>query len=86
MLAGPIADDLYELRARTIDRIGAIAGRFAPGADTETIEAYAHAISGAGEQLGRWWIHHPHIPRPRVVDRYVTIAVAALTALAASPS
>ncbi|QUQ65657.1 TetR/AcrR family transcriptional regulator [Kutzneria sp. CA-103260] len=81
VLTGPIAEDLYALRARTIDRIAAIAARFAPTASPEAIAAYAHFISGAGEQLGRWWLHNPDIPRPRVVANYVSFATAALTQL-----
>lgn len=82
VLTGPIADELFALRARTIDRIAAIAARFAPTADPEATTAYAHFVSGAGEQLGHWWLHNPAIPRDRVVSRYVAFATAALTRLA----
>jgi AcrR family transcriptional regulator len=82
-LIGPIAEQLYDLRAGTIDRIAAIAGRFAPDATSEAVTASAHALSGAGEQLGRWWLRNPQIPRQRVVDHYLTFAVGALTQLSA---
>ena len=30
--------------------------------------AAAHAISGVGEQLGRWWIKNPTVLHARVVE------------------
>jgi hypothetical protein len=31
---------------------------------------WAHQVSGAGEQLGRWWLRHRGIPRERIVAFY----------------
>ena len=82
VLVGALADQLYALRARTIDRIAGIAARFAPQAGAEATTAAAHAISGAGEQLGRWWLHNPEVTRQRVVEHYLTFALPALHGLA----
>ena len=30
--------------------------------------AYAHAMSGAGEQLAKWWRRNPHIPLGDIVQ------------------
>ncbi|MET3803240.1 AcrR family transcriptional regulator [Nakamurella sp. UYEF19] len=73
-LGGTLADQIYELRTDTIDRISAITTRFAPHADREAVTAHAHAVSGAGEQMGRWWLHNPDIPRERIVDHFCTFA------------
>ncbi|MFI9387929.1 TetR/AcrR family transcriptional regulator [Kutzneria sp. NPDC052558] len=78
VLTGPIADDLYALRSRTIDRIADVVTRFAPTAGAEAIATYAHFISGAAEQLGRWWLRNPDTPRDRVVANYVAFATGAL--------
>jgi len=69
-LVGPLAEQLGDLRDMTVDQIGLLARRFAPLAEPEQITAWAHAVSGAGEQLGRWWLRNPDIPRVRVVAFY----------------
>ncbi|WP_226351548.1 hypothetical protein [Pseudonocardia sp. ICBG601] len=38
--------------------------------DDERSLAFAYAISGVGEQLGRWWLTRPDIPRSTVVAYY----------------
>jgi AcrR family transcriptional regulator len=90
-LVGPLADQLAELRDKTVDQIALLAKRFAPDANTEQTTLWAHAVSGAGEQLGRWWLRNPDIPRERVVDFYsdflndaVEHLVAATASLAAA--
>jgi len=82
-VTGPLAEQLFELRVATIDRIADIARRFAPGAKPQALDAFAHFISGAGEQLGRWWLHHPTVPRRRVVAHFVTFTSGALATLSA---
>jgi AcrR family transcriptional regulator len=83
-LVGSLADQIYELRTQTIDRISAITIRFAPHADREAVTAHAHAVSGAGEQIGRWWLHNPEIPRERIVDHFCTFARRTFLQLAAA--
>jgi AcrR family transcriptional regulator len=69
-LVGPLADQLAELRDITVDQIGLVLRQYAPNASDEELTLWAHAASGAGEQLGRWWMRHPRIPRKRIVDFY----------------
>jgi AcrR family transcriptional regulator len=69
-LVGPLAEQLADLRDTTVNQIGMLARRFAPLAEPEQITTWAHAVSGAGEQLGRWWLRNPDIPRARVVAYY----------------
>jgi AcrR family transcriptional regulator len=66
-LVGPLADQLAELRDQTVDQIALASAPFARHAEPERITAWAHAVSGAGEQLGRWWLRNPEIPRERIV-------------------
>jgi AcrR family transcriptional regulator len=69
-LVGPLAEQLGDLRDTTVGQIALLARRFAPLAEAEQITTWAHAVSGAGEQLGRWWLRNPEIPRARVVAFY----------------
>lgn len=81
LLVGPNADALDGLRTHTVDRIAGLIARFAPAADPERVTAYAHALSGSGEQLGRWWLRNPQIPRTRLVAHHSSFARAALESL-----
>src|SRR2546427_1785910 len=88
-LVGPLADQLADLRDTTVQQIAGIAARFAPDAGAEQTTAWAHAVSGAGEQLGGWWIRNLEIPRERVVAFYsdfLEAAVNHLIATAATPA
>jgi AcrR family transcriptional regulator len=76
-LVGPLADQLAELRDATVAKIGLVARHYAPDASAEEVSAWAHSVSGAGEQLGRWWLRNPRIPRKRVVAFYSDFLYAA---------
>lgn len=80
-LVGPLADELADLRAHTVERIAAMIAPYKPGVEPERLLACAHAISGAGEQLGRWWLRNPKVPRKRVVGYHRDFSVAAAGAL-----
>jgi AcrR family transcriptional regulator len=85
MLLGPLADQLAEQRFGTVERIADVLRPHAPDADPERILAFAHMLSGAGEQLGRWWLHHLDVPRERVVTHLVELAWNGLRELGTSP-
>jgi hypothetical protein len=51
-----------------------------PCLDDDTTDALAHAIVGAGESLANWWLEHPEIPRERVVNWYVNMVRAGVSA------
>jgi AcrR family transcriptional regulator len=76
--SGELGRRLDDLRAGTIERIASAARRVAPDADPDRVTAYAHAISGVGEQLGRWWLTRPDVPLHRVVGYYRDFIVSAL--------
>jgi AcrR family transcriptional regulator len=79
---GELADGLIELRTGTIERIIALmSARLPAGVQASTVEGCAFAISGVGEQLGRWWLRHPKLPRATVVNHYKTFIVGGLEAM-----
>lgn len=73
-LRGELADELTTLRAGTIDAIAALARRQRPDLKPEAAAAFAYAVSGIGEQLGRWWLTKPSMTKRRVLT-YYTAAV-----------
>ena len=68
-LSKELATRLTAMRQHTIVRIADLTRHFATF-DEERNVAFAYAISGVGEQLGRWWINNPDVPRSRVVEHY----------------
>jgi AcrR family transcriptional regulator len=69
--AGPISDDIAELRNATVVRLASVLRRFMPAeVDDLTVLAYTHAASGSGEQLARWWRRTPDL----TIDRLAEIA------------
>jgi AcrR family transcriptional regulator len=75
-LVGPIADQLADLRESTVRQLAMVFAAYAPHADAEEVSAFAHAASGSGEQLGRWWLRNSEIPRERIVElhsEFVTV-------------
>ena len=72
---GELGDRLTELRFVTVRMIlENIRCSVTESVDEERLEAAAHSISGVGEQLGRWWIKNPDIPRARIVDYYTSFS------------
>jgi AcrR family transcriptional regulator len=69
-LQGEFGEELAELRRATVARIGEVLSALLPDVDRERLSAYAHAISGAGEQLGRFWLANPQLPRTRLAEYF----------------
>src|SRR5439155_11521815 len=72
--AGPMGRLAAELRFRTADQIAALFSLAFPDIDAREVNAYAHVVSGGGEQLARWWRRNPDVPLDTVVDRLMTVA------------
>jgi AcrR family transcriptional regulator len=72
-VAGAVAEEAAELRFQTAEKIAALVTSAAPGVPAEHALAYAHAISGCGEQLAKWWRRHPDVPLEDIVDRQMEI-------------
>ncbi len=66
---GPLADELAAERNRTVELIAVLLRDFAPDAEPDRINSYANLISGAAEQLGRWWLRNRHVSR-EAISRY----------------
>ncbi|GAA0583165.1 TetR/AcrR family transcriptional regulator [Kribbella sandramycini] len=77
-LSKELADQLTELRRHTILRIAAMLTRLTTPDDPRTL-AFAYAVSGVGEQLGRWWLANPATPRAQVVTLFRDFTTPALT-------
>jgi AcrR family transcriptional regulator len=73
VLPGQYDRRLADLRFRTIEQIEVLLRAAAPSAPRQRIEAAAHAVSGAFERLGHWWLRHRDIPRADVVGHGVDI-------------
>jgi hypothetical protein len=76
-----LTDALDDLRTNTVDRIAELITGFVPDADPERVAAFAHALSGSGEQLGRWWLRNPQIPRARLVGHHYAFGRSAFDSL-----
>jgi AcrR family transcriptional regulator len=67
-VAGTVAAEVGDLRYDTADKIATLVRAAVPHIADEPASAYAHAISGACEQLAKWWRRHPGVTRDAVVD------------------
>jgi AcrR family transcriptional regulator len=75
------ADVMDRMRERNAQAIGALLAHVlaergtAPGTTPEDVAIVAHALTGAGEQVGRWWLLHPEVPEEVVVERFVALGL-----------
>lgn len=79
---GRVGEIASELRFRTADQIAALFHMAVPTVDLENTSAYAHVVSGGGDQLAHWWRKHPHVALETVVDHLLTVAWDGLRQLA----
>lgn len=78
---GYLAEQLTDLRFSTVERIVNLGRRLLPDTPEETLQIAAHAVSGMGEQLGRWWLRNPGVPVATVSARFATAATAVVREL-----
>ncbi len=85
--AGPIADEVTRLRFETVQLLAETFTAYAkPSLDAHTILGFAHATSGLGEQLGRWWRTTPDLTIDQLTELATQYIWAALSpAIAAAP-
>jgi AcrR family transcriptional regulator len=67
-VAGPVVGAARLLRFETVAKITAMLSPLMPEAELYLVEMQAHALSGAAEQLAKWWIENEQIERHVVVD------------------
>lgn len=80
---GAVAAEVATLRDQLIHRVTelleqCVADRDAPPADRRALEAFAHAVVGAGESLANWWLAHPDVSQGTVVRWLMGITANAL--------
>jgi AcrR family transcriptional regulator len=80
-LTGAVAQEAMRLRFATVGVIADLLHAVNPERPRQEAEAFAHALSGAGEQLERWWRQNPDIPRQAVVDYLFRFAWSGLSQL-----
>ncbi|WP_232677166.1 TetR/AcrR family transcriptional regulator [Nocardioides sp. R-C-SC26] len=67
-MVGDLGEQLSAARFHTVALIASLLRtHLAEDASTPEIEVMAHLVSGALEQLGRWWVRHPDVARADVV-------------------
>jgi AcrR family transcriptional regulator len=74
-----IADAMRELNAEAIGRMLEADPRVASLSELDR-GVIAHALTGAGEQVGRWWLARPEITKQVAVERFDRIARAIVLA------
>jgi AcrR family transcriptional regulator len=65
---GPLAEQTGELRFMTAEQIASLFIAAAPHIPRYEAVAAAHIVSGAAEQLARWWHRNPDISLETVVE------------------
>ena len=77
-VAGPAAQAAGQLRFDTVNRIAFLLDDLKGVMPEEEIVATAHALSGAGEQLAKWWLTQPALPKATVVNTMFNLLWAGL--------
>lgn len=70
---GPLARQTAELRFMTAEQIATLFIAAAPHVARYEAVGAAHIVSGAAEQLARWWHRNPDIALQTVVDGIMTV-------------
>lgn len=70
---GRLAGETAELRFMTAEAIAALVIAAAPSIPHEEASGAAHIISGAAEQLTRWWHRHDDVSIERLVDGLMSV-------------
>lgn len=78
VFVGPMAEDLWNLRVGTVERIAMLVTTFAPSLEDQDAEFLAHSIAGSGEGLGRWWYRNRHVSREVIVGWFVDTVSASI--------
>jgi AcrR family transcriptional regulator len=81
-VAGPAAEEAARLRFSTVEGIAQLFAGVTRSSDRTELLAYAHALSGAGEQLAKWWLTRPDLRREQVVAVMVQLMWQGLRPLA----
>ena len=72
-ILGELGRRLSDARFQTVERIVDLLRLHLEGESETTIHAIGHLMSGALEQIGRWWIRNPDLTRDQLVDYAVNV-------------
>jgi AcrR family transcriptional regulator len=80
--SGPAINDMRARNAQAIAELVAVTARDGGREpDPISLQVVGHALVGCGEQVGRWWLEHPEVPRDEVVDRFLAVAQGTVAAV-----
>jgi AcrR family transcriptional regulator len=82
-VAGTVAERAEQMRFETVEKIAGLIRAAAPDHPAQAAVAYAHAMSGSGEQLAKWWRRNPHIPLAEIVQYHFDVVWTGLEQMAA---
>jgi AcrR family transcriptional regulator len=75
-------DAVNEMRTRNAEVVADLIGRdiAAAGGELpkEDLQLLGHLIVGAGEQVARWWLEHPEVPKERTIERFLAATQGAI--------
>lgn len=69
-VTGHVAEEALRMRFATVTALADLIHAAVPRAPRREVEAFAHALSGAGEQLERWWRDNPELSRQEIVGHF----------------
>ena len=71
-----------DMRRRNAEVIASLIARDVEAADghldEEAVELLGHLIVGSGEQVARWWLERPGIPKEQAIERFLAATEAAI--------
>lgn len=83
-VAGAVAGEVADLRYQTAEQTAGLVRAAIPAIPDDDASAFAHAISGACEQLAKWWRRHPGTTLETMVERAMTAIWTGLATVAGS--
>jgi AcrR family transcriptional regulator len=72
-VAGTAAEEAKNLRFDTVQKIADLLRPFMPDIERAALEINAHALSGAAEQVAKWWLENDNVSRETVVDLVMSL-------------
>lgn len=77
-MTGELGEGLTKIKQSSIDQIASKISAFQPQWDDVAVDAFANCFSAIGEQMGRWWLRNPKIPKTRIVELHIAFLGGAL--------
>ncbi|MFE5286040.1 TetR/AcrR family transcriptional regulator [Nocardia sp. NPDC056611] len=84
-LDGTLAEELRYLRQGSINSTVETVRPYVPELSDEALTAFAYAVSGIGEQLGRWLLANPKMSRKKFVAYYTAAIEGVANSILAMP-